>query len=302
MTSLSRRNLPSHTVLRSFESAARHESFTLAAEELNLTQSAISRQVKELEYAVGVKLFRRVGRRVVLTMAGRNLASDLAVDLENIRRTMMRAISAGGIGSALRVASLPTFASRWLIPRLPAFIEQYPTIEISISTRLKPFDLNGEHFDMAIHFGQANWPDTDMKLLCSETMVAVASPGFRDMHRIENVKDLVRAPLLHLTTRPMAWLDYFEAAGLGQKNLLKGKYFDQFNMVIAGTAASLGASLLPTYLIEKELSAGTLVRLTTETISTDNSYYLVTPAGQQNPSVDTMCAWMTSCLASPSAQ
>jgi len=124
MKSFQRRYMPSIAALRSFEAAARHQSFTLAAEELNLTQSAISRQVKEMEQIVGAQLFRRTGRVVILTRAGTRLADEVSIDLENIRRTMMRAVSAGNMNSTLRVATLPTFATRWLIPRLPEFFEK----------------------------------------------------------------------------------------------------------------------------------------------------------------------------------
>ena len=124
MKSFQRRYMPSISALRSFEAAARHQSFTLAAEELNLTQSAISRQVKEMEKIVGAQLFRRTGRVVILTRAGKRLADEVSIDLENIRRTMMRAVSAGNMSSTLRVATLPTFATRWLIPRLPEFFRK----------------------------------------------------------------------------------------------------------------------------------------------------------------------------------
>ena len=292
MRPISRRNLPSHAVLRSFEAAARYESFTLAAEELSLTQGAISRQVKELEQVIGTELFRRVGRRVVLTMAGRNLASDLAMDLKNIQRSMTRAISAGAMGTALRVACLPTFASRWLIPRLPTFFTQNPDIEISLSTRQDPFDLGEEHFDMAIHFGQKNWPDANMRPLCSEQLIAVSSPAFREAHNIHNVNDILQAPILHISARPTAWMDYFNAVGLAAPGVLKGKYFDQFNMIIAATLASLGSALVPTYLIETELENGSLVKLGDAVVNTENNYYLVTPLGQQNSNVGRLQQWM----------
>lgn len=287
-----RSSLPSHTVLRSFEAAARHQSFTLAAAELNLTQGAISRQVKELEQVVGTELFRRVGRRVVLTMAGRNFASDLAIDLKNLERSLSRAISAGAMGTALRVASLPTFANRWLIPRLPAFFADNPDIEISFSTRQEPFDLSAEHFDMAIHFGQENWPDANMRALCSEQLIAVSSPDFRDMHDIQSLSDLANAPLLHMSSRPTAWLDYFGKADLSVTGIAKGKYFDQFNMIISAAIASLGCALLPTYLVESEIANGALVQLGDAVMNTDNHYYLVTPLGQQNANVDRLQQWM----------
>lgn len=292
MPTTPRRILPSHSVLRSFEAAARHSSFTLAAEELHLTQSAISRQVKELEEIVGTPLFRRIGRRVVLSLAEEGLARELSVDLENLRGTMMRAIAGGTRGIALHVACLPTFASRWLIPRLPLFIKEHPDIEINLSTRLKPFDLDAEHFDLAIHFGHDDWPNTEMTPLCSETMIAVSAPAFLQRYQVDSIENLAKAPLLHMTTRPTAWLDYFDAANLSQNLAMAGKHFDQFSMIIAGAIASLGAGLIPNYLIEEELENGKLVPLNTLTHATKNRYFLVTPGGQVNPNVTRFCDWM----------
>lgn len=294
--SAQRRYLPSNAVLRSFECAARHESFTLAAEELHLTQSAISRQVKELEDIIGTALFRRVGRRVVLTPAGQNFVAELSIDLENIRQTVMRAISAGASGATIRVATLPAFASRWLIPRLSGFMAQHPDIEISFATRLEPFDMAREHFDMAVHFGKPDWPGTDMELLCSETMIAVASPTFKTLHQIKTIADLAHAPLLHLETRPSIWQDYFAGAGIRTNTARTGKYFDQFTLLIAGAVASLGAALLPTYLIEQEIGDGSLVALDSATLRTGNNYYLVTPAEAENPHVTLFADWMKNCV------
>lgn len=291
--STQRRYQPSHSVLRSFECAARHQSFTLAAEELHLTQSAISRQVKELEDMVGIALFRRTGRRVLLTRAGRKLALELAVDLENIHQTIMRAVSAGRQGTAIRVAILPGLASRWFIPRLPEFSAQHPHIEVNLSTRLKPFDLDREHFDLAIHFGTNDWPDTDMRKLCSETMIAVSSPEFKKQYRINNAGKLTDVPLLHMETRPLVWKQFFQQNGIDENIILSGKYFDQFSMIIAGAVASLGAALVPTYLIERELGLGLLVQLGKQSITTKNSYYLVTPSNRKNDEVDLLCDWMT---------
>lgn len=291
-----RRYLPSNAILRSFECAARHESFTQAAEELHLTQSAVSRQIRELEEIIGTALFRRVGRRVVLTPAGQNFAAELSIDLENIRQTVMRAISAGASGVAIRVATLPAFASRWLIPRLSGFMTQHPDIEISFATRLEPFDMAREHFDLAVHFGKPDWPGTDMELLCSETMIPVASPAFRMLHNIESLADLAQAPLLHLETRPGIWQDYFASAGLTSGSARTGKYFDQFTLLIAGAVASLGAALLPTYLIEQELGDGSLVALDEQTLTTGNNYFLVTPAEANNADVALFTKWMKNCV------
>ena len=293
MKSFQRRYMPSIAALRSFEAAARHQSFTLAAEELNLTQSAISRQVKEMEKIVGAQLFRRTGRVVILTRAGKRLADEVSIDLENIRRTMMRAVSAGNMNSTLRVATLPTFATRWLIPRLPEFFEKQNGLEISFSTRLKPFDLNAEHFDLAIHFGQENWPNTKMRKFFSERMIPVASPAFIEQHDIKSLADVSQAPLIHTSTRPAAWANYMEQIGYKDKIRLTGRYFDQFSMVIAAVLASLGSGLLPRYLIEKEIEKGVLVTLADEELVTQNNYYLVTPINQDDQNVEKFYEWIT---------
>ena len=287
-----RRYFPSHSILRSFESAARHQSFTQAAEELHLTQSAISRQVKELENIIGTALFHRTGRRVLLTRAGQTLAEELSIDLENIHQTIMRAVSAGRKGTAIRMAVLPGFASRWLIPRMPEFSAMHPDIEVSMSTRLKPFDMNREHFDLAVHFGADDWPDTDMRELCSETMIAVASPEFKKRYKVKSIKRLTKVPLLHMETRPMIWRQFFQQYDIDGDVVRSGKYFDQFSMIIAGAMASLGAALIPTYLIEQELEAGLLIPIGKATVTTKNSYYLVTPFGRENAEVALLCDWM----------
>ena len=266
--------LPSLAVLRCFEAAARRESFTLAAEELHLTQSAVSRQVRELEQTLGFPLFRRVGRRVVLSDAGRRFAEELGTDLERLRQTVYQTIAAGDQRRALRIASLPTFANRWLIPRLEQFEAANPDIVVSIGTCLRPFDFHRERFDLAIHFGSEDWPDT--------RMVAVAAPEFVDRHGVTDPAGLDSVPLLHLDSRPQAWREWFRAAGLADDPVLRGKWFDQFSMIITAALASLGAALLPVYLIEEELRTGRLVRIGGTTLRTDKSYYIVTPAGVED--------------------
>lgn len=271
--------LPSLAVLRCFEAAARRESFTLAAEELHLTQSAVSRQVRELEQTLGFPLFRRVGRRVVLSDAGRRFADELGTDLERLRQTVYQTIAAGDQRRALRIASLPTFANRWLIPRLEQFEAVNPDIVVSIGTRLEPFDFHRERFDLAIHFGSEDWPDTRMVRLCNEEVLAVAAPEFIARHGLSEPSGLHSVPLLHLDSRPHAWREWFRAAGLADELVLRGKWFDQFSMIITAAVASLGAALLPAYLIEEELRTGRLVRIGDTALCTDKCYYIVTPAG-----------------------
>ncbi|MEE9428517.1 MAG: LysR family transcriptional regulator [Paracoccaceae bacterium] len=291
---LRRRFLPSHAILRSFECAARHQSFTLAAKELHLTQSAISRQVKELEQIVGTEMFRRVGRRVVLTEAGRNLASELAVDLESIRQTVLRAIASGDHGTSLRIAVLPTFASRWLIPRLPDFAKHHPEFTVNITTRLEPFELAKDNFDIAIHFGTEDWPDTKMVRIFEEEMIPVCAPEFQIRYDISATEQLEKLPLLHLETRPTAWSEWFQKIGIDSKVSYSGMHFDQFSMLISGALASLGAALIPKYLIESELESGKLVRQGKMSLRTNNGYYLVTSIGSNRPGVKEFSNWIGS--------
>ncbi len=285
-------SLPSLAVLRCFEAAARRESFTLAAEELHLTQSAVSRQVRELEHSMGFALFRRVGRRVVLTEAGRRFAGEIGADLERLRQTVYQTVAAGDTGRALRVASLPTFATRWLIPRLARFEAAHPDVVVSLATRLEPFDFERERFDLAIHFGSADWPDTDMVRLFDEGVVAVAAPAFVERHGLTGPAELAAAPLLHLESRPFAWREWLRAAGVMDEPVLRGKWFDQFSMIITAATASLGAALLPTYLIEDELRSGDLVRIGDTVLNTERSYYIVTPAGEPNEPGRRFSEWL----------
>ncbi len=286
--------IPSYAILRSFESAARHESFTLASEELHLTQSAISRQVKDLEIMLGIKLFKRVGRRVTLTEAGRNFSIDVAADMERMRQTIVRTIAAGAHGSSLRIAVLPTFSTRWLIPRLPLFIKDNPDLELNLETKLEPFDLSEERFDLAIHYGAMDWPNTKMTKICDEVLYATCSPNLRDKFDISTLEMLAQSPLLHLNSRPMAWADWFEKKGYEEKTVFAGKHFDQFSMIIAAAKASIGVGLLPTFLVEKEIEQERLIRLSETSFTTNKAYYIVSPHGGENRNVQNFTNWIKS--------
>lgn len=286
------RHLPSIAALRSFECAARHENFTLAAEELNLTQSAISRQIRELELSMGFELFRRTGRRVLLTEAGRNFANDLSVDLGRIRQTTLKAISAGSSSKSLRVAVLPMFATHWLIPRLRKFQLAHPGITINLSTRLEPFDLDRERFDVAFHYGLENWPDVELTHLCEEEMIAVASPEFCHENAIKSASDLKPHSILHLDSRPNSWLNWFKENGVEVGKVLPGERFDQFSMLIAGAIHSLGAALAPDYLVEKELAQGSLVRIGKYNLKTKKSYFIVRKSGAHDETVADFIKWV----------
>src|SRR5210317_56279 len=170
-----RRLLPSTSMLLAFEAAARTGSFTEAAAELSLTQGAISRQVRALEAQLGMELFARVGKSVRLTEAGKRYAEEVEKALQTIRRATLNAMT-DQRGGTLNLAILPTFGTRWLIPRFPAFLKQHPDITVNFATKLSPFDFKKEDLHAAIHYGQTDWPDTESTFLMHEETVPVCAP------------------------------------------------------------------------------------------------------------------------------
>ncbi len=172
-----RLTVPSLSALAAFEAAARHGSFTRAAEELSLTQGAVSRQVAHLETVLGVALFQRARQRVALTPAGAAYAAEIRDGLSRLAAATVSTMAFRGAGGVLNLAILPTFGTRWLIPRLPRFTEAHPGITINFTTKLVPFDFAREPLDAAIHFGDPVWPGARLHRLMGEEIVPVAAPG-----------------------------------------------------------------------------------------------------------------------------
>jgi LysR family glycine cleavage system transcriptional activator len=290
---LSRRLIPDVTTLQAFECAARHGSFTQAAHELNLTQSAVSRQIKDLEEQLGVLLFERVRQRVVLSDDGRRFLPEVRKLLHQTEETMLRAMASASSEHSLSIATLPTFGSRWLTPRIPGFLAEHPGTIINIASRSAPFDFDEENFDLAIHYGQPVWARAACSYLCNEEILPAASPELLKARNLSEPKDLEAAPLLHLATRPKLWAQWFELNGASADTAYRGHRFDQFSMVIESAVAGLGFALLPKYLIEQELANGRLAVVFDRPMETENSYYLVVPEGKlENPLSQAFRAWI----------
>lgn len=291
---LSRRLIPDIATLQAFECAARHGSFTQAANELNLTQSAVSRQIKDLENQIGVLLFERIRQRILLSDAGRKFLPEVRRLLNQTEDTMLRAMASAQSSASLSIATLPTFGSRWLMPRLPKFLEKHPDLSINIASRSAVFDFEEQPFDMAIHYGKPVWAHAICTYLCSEVIVPVASPSFLAGRKLDEPVLLEEEALLHLATRPKMWAQWFENCGIEAKSAYRGHRFDQFSMVIVGAMAGMGVALLPVYLIEQELENGQLIRLFDHSMRTENNYYLVVPEGKlENPMIQTFSHWIT---------
>ena len=201
---LSRRFLPPMSLLCAFEASARHQSFTAAAAELHLTQSAVSRQIRALEERLGTELFVRERQTVRLSAAGQAYAQEIRAALARISNATL-GFRTNPQGGSLNLAILPTFGTRWLAPRLPQFFSAHPGITINLTTRLSQFDFQLEAVDAAIHFGLPNWPGAELEFLMSETVVPACSPDVAARHGFARPEDLLRAPLLHLASRPDAW-------------------------------------------------------------------------------------------------
>ena len=281
MTVVQRRLFPSMSMLMAFDSAARMGSFSAAARELNLTQGAISRQIHALENQFGIALFKRAGKTIQLTETGKVYVQEVHVALQTIRNASLDAIT-NPLSGILNLAVLPTFGTRWLMPRFSSFLKKHPDITVNFVTKLTPFDFQGENVHSAIHYGEPDWPDTTSTFLMGGKAIPVCSPNLLEQHPIRNAEDMSSLPLLHLTSRPNAWKDWFALNNivLPQNH---GMLFEQFSIVIQAAVAGIGMALLPIFLIQNELDRGELMMIQNlPLISSRSAYYLVTPTDKSD--------------------
>ena len=291
--SVFRKWLPPMNALTAFEAAVRHGGFSRAGEEIGLTQSAVSRQIAQLEDMLQTPLFDRIGRRVRLNEAGRAYAEELLPALDAIRRATARA-SARPSQTALRVATLPSFGMRWLAPRLPQLTARHPDLVIDFAARSQPFDFGHEDFDAAVHFGVAqDWPGVAMDFLFREEAVPVCAPSWLAANPLRTPADLLHVPLLSQTSRRDAWPRWLAAGGVEASGLAAGPAFEHFLMLAQAAAAGAGVALIPSFLIRPELEAGTLVIPFARPMSTEQAYYLVYPSeALASPAVAQFRDWM----------
>lgn len=280
-------------MLLAFDAATRNGSFTAAAQELNLTQGAISRQVSALENQLGVALFKRIKKSIKLTETGEVYAKEVSVALRTVRNASLNAMS-DTQGKTLNLAILPTFGMRWLMPRFPDFLKKNPQVTVNFTSKLSAFDFNNENLHAAIHFGYPDWPDTEGTFLMSEEAVPVASPLLIGEHVTRKATELTNVPLLHLETRPNAWKEWFTQNNLAPPTD-KGMVLEQFSMLTQAAVAGLGVAMLPHFLIQSELERGELEILIDLPLENSAGYYLMTPKSHVNYSpVNALKEWLTS--------
>lgn len=287
-----RRGIPSLTALQAFEAAARHQSFSKAADELHQTHGAISKKVNELEAGLGVELFRRVNQRLVLTEAGAEYAHRIRINLEQIRQDT-RQLVANHERATLRVAVGVTFGAQWLVPRLARFHELHPGIQVRLMGRDQATYFNDLNFDIAIHFDQAPLPGLASKVLLADDEVwLVATPALAGRG-----DDIAATPWIHTRDLPAAWNAWSETCAPGHdphgRSEAGDHYFDFFVMAIRAAVSGLGAALLPRVLIEEELAAGRLVRIGDYAVVNAQKAYLMFPEQKRDwAPLAAFSAWM----------
>lgn len=290
-----RRKIPSTVALSAFEAAARHQSFTKAAEELSVTQSAVCRQIAALEDMLGVKLFRRTKRGVTVTDAGLGYARSVRARLDEVERDTLELMANGGQGTSLELGVVPTFATNWLMPRLVEFRRIHPHINVNMTTRTRPFLFEDTALDAAIYAGEASWPGTEGHFLMRENLVAVASPQLVAPRKELKAAQLARLPLLQQSTRPYAWRHWFESQGLQVENDMAGPRLELFSMLAKAAIHGMGVGLIPKFLVEKELESGSLVQVVRHDYLSDRSYYLIYPERKADrPALAAFRAWIES--------
>lgn len=271
-----RRKIPSTAALVSFEAAARHESFTKAADELSLTQSAICRQIASLESFLGVELFRRSRRGVKLTEAGLSYSRRVATQLDAVERDTLSVMGQQGT-NAIELAVVPTFGTQWLLPRLKHFQKLHPEVTVNLTNRTRPFLFADTDFDAAIYFGDADWPGTESYRLMGENPMPVCSPTLLEGEDSLTPQAIAELPLLQQTTRPYAWRQWFGGLNLNVPRDMTGPRYELFSMLAQAAMHEMGVALIPPFLIQRELAERRLVIANTHSLSSLKAYQLMIP-------------------------
>lgn len=287
-----RRKIPSNTALMAFEAAARHGSFARAADELSLTEGAISRQIGRLEAFLGVTLFERIGNRVRLLPNGERYAAQVRELLEQLERNSQYLMGQASDSVSLDIATIPTFAMRWLIPRLSRFQQKHPTISVHLSERMEPFVLAGSGFDAAIHFEHPAWAGMRTHHLINEVLIPVCHPDLLAGDKSAAALDTL--PRLHRRQNPDAWQHYCQETGIALTNPAIGARYDLHAMLIEAALAGLGVALVPRIYIETELAQGRLAAPWPEGKTIAKAFCLILPEsiGLSREPVQAFAQWL----------
>lgn len=287
-----RARLPPLNALKSFDAAARHGSFTRAAEELCVTQGAVSQQVKALEAELGLKLFNRERQRLSITAAGRDYLAVIGDALDRIAAGTERLRRARNAGT-LTVSTSPDFAAKWLVHRLGRFQEAHPDVELRIAAAARHVDFARDDVDVAIRHGDGDWPGLSVVRLCEETLFPVCSPRLAaEAARTGGPADLLKRPLLHVDDQG-AWARWHEAAGLPPEPPSRGPVLNSAGMLVDAAVDGLGVALARTTLAAWDLVHGRLVRPFEVGLPLTRGYWIVCPRSTATlPKIAAFRDWM----------
>jgi len=282
-----KRQLPSLTALECFEAVMHHGLVTRAAEELNLTQSAVSRQISNLETFARHPLFKRERKRLIPTDAATQFAENLSPLLDTLEREAMRLISWGAEDRILTLGLLPTFGSRWLIPRLGKFTNTHPDIQLNIVTHLTFNAFKEAGVDVAILYGNGVWPNYQSHRIVDEEIIPVVSPAHYKS------AGLVEYEHLQMTTRPDAWAAWFEACGKNITEQKLGPKFENFTMMLEAVYSGLGVAMMPYMYVANDIRLGRLLAPFGPAVTSKKGYY-VTYADHlsDSPKVQAFTNWL----------
>ncbi|WP_353172016.1 LysR substrate-binding domain-containing protein [Paracandidimonas soli] len=272
-----RNGIPNLGALQAFEATARLGTFSRAAEELSLTHSAVYRQVAGLEHSLGVQLFNRVRRRVVLTPQGAEYAARVRHHLEQLEKDTFGLRTRSGLGRSLHIAVLPTQATTWLIPRMPDFQRRHPDITISLSARTLPFQFNDHPYDAAIYHSEQPWPRTrSVRLFAEGELLPVCRPDLlQDSRGAGGMQGLTH---LHMMSRPDAWRAWYRQHGLEFSPLISaGPQYELFSMTLAAVRAGMGVALAPRFLVADAIVRGELALAGPGGLTVAESYFFGYP-------------------------
>jgi LysR family glycine cleavage system transcriptional activator len=291
---------PLHAI-RAFEAAARHLSFARAAEELHVTPSAVSHQVRTLEEYLGVKLFERLTRRVMLTREGQAFLPPVQAALDQID-VAVKHVGGDRDGGSLTVQSSPNFATEWLVPRLMGFQAEHPDIEVKLMTTRghERLSFDFEQVDLAIWYGRGNWPDVDCERLMREELVPVCSPELmRGERPLSSLEDLRDATLIHVLIRIGQWRNWLDAADVEGVDPERGPKFQNTPLALEAAMAGMGVAIANRAFVADHLRDGRLVIPFEKDLPSESAYYLIYPKhGLQRRSARAFREWIHDVLKS----
>lgn len=284
MNATLRRSLPPLNALRAFEAAARHLSLSRAANELNVTPAAISHQVRLLESHIGVLVFERNGRGLTLTDAGTAGLRDLREAFAHLSAAVD---AIGSLGETLSVSVAPSFAAKWLLPRLESFEQEHPEIEVRVSVSMQLAEFARDRIDAAIRYGGGAYPGVFFEKLLTETVVPVCSPDLARAGALRTPRDLLSLTLLHDDSPdndPSCpnWEMWLRAAGVDDVEGDRGPRFNQTSLVIESAILGRGVALAKSTLAAADIEVGRLVRPIDCERPVDFAYYFVAPRPKLN--------------------